>query len=122
MILAALTWLASVCGYSAGRATVFDRPEVDAGNVGGHACELGERVNARSPLALRLYRAGLLVAHRSLPCWTVIALCLPRTGRCSLATVADRWPRRAAIDRPGDAARRQKGLDQGRGQGGRARD
>lgn len=34
----------------------------------------------------------LFVAHRTLPCGTPIAVCVPRTGRCVSARVMDRGP------------------------------
>jgi hypothetical protein len=81
-----------------GTATTFDEPGRDKWNPGGMACALGMRTAWRGQEARRLAAAGLAVAHKTLPCWTVLLVCLPRTGQCSKATVADWGPARADMD------------------------
>jgi len=73
--------------------TVFGPPESDRGNKGILACT-GSRLRKAHPEDLELLEAGWLVAAQPgvLKCWDRLTVCLPRTGRCLPATVADFLP------------------------------
>lgn len=77
-------------------ATVFGPPSEDRWNRGGHACAgpAHQKVRPWTPEARDLHDRGLVVAATTLPCWTVIEVCVPRTGRCSRAAVADVLPQK----------------------------
>ena len=81
--------------YSSGTGTVFDSPEVDPHNKGTLACVSHSRPDV---ISRRLIKRGSFVAHRTMPCYQLIHVCVARNGRCSLAVVADRGPLHADID------------------------
>lgn len=62
----------------------------------------GDRFNPDPTLACyprrKLAWGDMAVAHRTLPCKSKVLVCLPRTGRCVVARVMDRGPRRAMVD------------------------
>ena len=99
LLVAALAWVGShVSPSHVGRGTVFDHPSRDKHNVGGHACDFPRRRAGQSTASKLLEQRGLLIAHRTLPCWAVVAVCSLSSMSCSLATVADRGPARALVD------------------------
>jgi hypothetical protein len=87
-------WLAFVGEIHVGIATTFRA--VEPTNNGWLACEH------------RLMRdaTDAVVASRTLPCRSQVLVCLPRTGRCTRATVGDRGPRHVLIDLAPLVARR----------------
>ena len=97
LAVAALLLCSSVGSFDVGRGTTFSRRN-DRHNHGRAACLSPRRLLLRSPAAARLYRRGAFVAHRTAPCWSPVEVCSLASGRCRLAVVADRGPRRAAID------------------------
>lgn len=97
-LVALLAWGAShLTPLHLGRGTVFSHPSVDRHNPPGRmACE--RRVMARGGLARRLYDRGLLIAHPTLPCASLVSVCSVPAMSCALAVVGDRGPRRALVD------------------------
>jgi hypothetical protein len=81
-----------------GRATTFDHPSRDKFNVDGHACRFKVRRVGQSKESRRLERKHHVVAHKTLPCWSVLKICLERNGRCASGTVGDWGPKRADLD------------------------
>lgn len=77
-------------------ATIFGPPSEDRFNRGDFACvgPAHQKVRPWTPEARDLHERGLVVAATTLPCWTVIEVCVTRTGRCSLAAVADVLPQK----------------------------
>ena len=89
--------LAHLPTVHAGRGTIFGGP--GDRHAGGHwACAWPARRVHQSPEARELEQLGQVVALWGVPCWSRVAVCSLDSGRCSVATVADRGPRRAAID------------------------
>lgn len=77
-------------------ATIFGPPSEDRTNRGGFPCvgPMHQRLRPWTPEARDLFDRGLIVAATKLPCWTVIEVCVERTGICSRATVADVLPQK----------------------------
>lgn len=98
LISAALICMPAASPVHVGRGTVFALSKRDRHNRGRFACLAPRRSLLQTTASRRLVRAGHLVAHPSLPCWSTVRVCDLRTNRCASATVADRGPRRAAID------------------------
>ena len=101
LLVAALTWLSShiTPDLHVGRGTVFNHSHIDRHNPPGRfACDFPRRRASQSPASRRLESRGQIVAHRTLPCWSVLTVCSVASLRCSEATVGDRGPVRAAID------------------------
>ena len=97
----ALAWLLAHVphvGHHVGLGTRFDLPASDPHNRGGHACRYPSRRVGQSAESRHLERLGHVVALWTAPCWAVLTVCVPRTGLCESATVADRGPVHAAID------------------------
>ena len=79
-----------------GLGTRFDVPARDPWNPNGMlTCTRRE-----------LRAVDQVVAHPTLPCRALVVVCVPRTGRCALARVGDRGPRRAGLDLSAALSRR----------------
>jgi hypothetical protein len=50
------------------------------------------------PHAFKLMKRGMYVAHKKLPCYTIIELCIPRNRLCAEAVVGDWGPVKSSID------------------------
>ena len=59
--------------YDRGTGTVFDSPDVDPYNKGTLACVSHGRPDA---VTRRFIKNGLYVAHRTLPCYQLIHVCV----------------------------------------------
>lgn len=81
--------------YSNGVGTIFNDPGLDPYNKGTLACVSHKRPNGAIK---QLIKNGRFVAHRTLPCYQMIHVCVPRNGKCSVAVVADRGPVHADMD------------------------
>lgn len=96
-ILYVVLTLASFNG--AGRATTFDHPSRDPWNTMGSTTHLACVSHARpTPHARAYIDSGMIVAHKTIPCYSEITVCNPRTKRCVDAMVADWGPVHASID------------------------
>jgi hypothetical protein len=91
--------LALAAGLQTGNASRYGYAGDTLDQVGSFACQrrLEARFGGRGFRALR----DRGVAHRTLPCGTPLAICLPRTGRCTSAYVVDRGPW-GALNRRGE--------------------
>ena len=83
-----------------GRATTFDHPSRDPWNTMGRVSHLACVSHKRPPTskARELIDLGLIVAHKKIPCYTILTVCVNRTQKCSEAIVADWGPVHADID------------------------
>jgi len=82
-------------GYVIGNSTFYSSPEKDPYNSGPPACLHRRPPNA---MAATLFKRELFVAHKSMKCYQMIHICLPRTNKCSYAVVGDWGPVHADID------------------------
>jgi hypothetical protein len=92
--------LTCVLTLFSGRGTTFDHPSRDPWNKMGSKSHLACVSHRKPPTthAQHLIDLGLLVAHKTIPCYTVLSVCVPRTKLCSEAIVADWGPVHADID------------------------
>jgi len=83
-----------------GRATTFDHPSRDPWNTSGAVTHLACVAHGRTSDArvAELISREMIVAHKSMPCYSLVTVCVDRTMRCKLATVADWGPVHADID------------------------
>lgn len=96
-ILYVMLMLASFTG--SGRATTFDHPTRDPWNTMGPTTHLACVSHARPSKRARWYiDRGMIVAHKTMPCYSELTVCNPRTHKCADAMVADWGPVHAAID------------------------
>jgi hypothetical protein len=84
-----LAIVAQALRFQVGLGTVFGPSAVDRWNPRDvMACRYPERLTKE--------REG--VAHPSLPCGSMVTVCVVRTGKCIKARVVDRGPRSALVD------------------------
>lgn len=96
-ILYVMLTLTSFNGF--GRATTFDHPSRDPWNTMGSTTHLACVSHARPSKRAQWYiDRGLIVAHKTLPCYSELTVCNPRTRHCSNAMVADWGPVHASMD------------------------
>jgi hypothetical protein len=81
--------------YSHGTGTIFNAPGLDSHNKGTLACVSHKRPTRTFK---EFIKDGHFVAHRTLPCYQLIHVCVTRNGKCSIAIVADRGPLHADMD------------------------
>ena len=83
-----------------GRATMFDHPTRDPWNTMGRISHLACVAHRKLPTERikKLIEMGLIVAHKKIPCYTLVQVCVNRTQLCSEAVVADWGPVHADID------------------------
>jgi hypothetical protein len=101
LLTVALLWIAAHVPHlhvTHGRGTIYG-PRVDGRwHKPTFACDFAPRRAGRSEIARRLFVDGMVLASRSLACWTIVEVCSASSGLCSPAVVADFGPRRAMVD------------------------